>query len=152
MSSNHLIFFHPLLLPPPLFPSIRVFSSKSVCIRWPKYWRFSFSISPSNEYSGPLGGLTGLISLQSKGLLAWARCMILEYFLPFCTLSFHFLQLSFEAQNLLISMKSIISFFTCALLLYLRIHYVTKDNENLLLCLVIFTVSSLTFKFLSILN
>ena len=67
--SNHLIFCCPLLLPS-VFPSIRVFSSESVlCIRWPKYWRFSFSISPSNEYSNwfPLG-LTGLISLQSKGL------------------------------------------------------------------------------------
>ena len=51
--SNHLIFYHPLLLPPSIFPSIRVFSQESVlCIRWPKYWSFSFSISPSNEYSG----------------------------------------------------------------------------------------------------
>ena len=51
--SNHLIFCHPLLLPPSIFPSIRVFSQESVlCIRWPKYWSFSFSISPSNEYSG----------------------------------------------------------------------------------------------------
>ena len=51
--SNHLILYHPLLLPPSIFPSIRVFSSESVlCIRWPKYWRFSFRISPSNEYSG----------------------------------------------------------------------------------------------------
>ena len=53
MPSNHLILCCPLLLPPSLFPSIRVFSSESVlCIRWPKYWSFSFSISPSNEYSG----------------------------------------------------------------------------------------------------
>ena len=53
MPSNHLIFCHPLLLLPSIFPSIRVFSSESVlCIRWPKYWSFSFSISPSNEYSG----------------------------------------------------------------------------------------------------
>ena len=53
MPSNHLIFCHPLLLPPSIFPNIRVFSSESVlCIRWPKYWSFSFSISPSNEYSG----------------------------------------------------------------------------------------------------
>ena len=51
--SNHLILCHPLLLPPSIFPSIRVFSNESVlCIRWPKYWSFSFSISPSNEYSG----------------------------------------------------------------------------------------------------
>ena len=52
MPSNHLILCRPLLLPS-IFPSIRVFSSESVlCIRWPKYWSFSFSISPSNEYSG----------------------------------------------------------------------------------------------------
>ena len=53
MSSNHLILCHPLLLLPSIFPSIRVFSSESVFrITWPKYWSFSFSINPSNEYSG----------------------------------------------------------------------------------------------------
>ena len=53
MPSNHLILCHTLLLLPSVFPSIRVFSSDSaVCIRWPKYCSFSFSISPSNEYSG----------------------------------------------------------------------------------------------------
>ena len=52
MPFNHLILCRPLLLPPSIFPSIRVFSNESVlCIRWPKYWSFSFSISPSNEYS-----------------------------------------------------------------------------------------------------
>ena len=51
--SNHLILCHPLLLLPSIFPSIRIFSNESIlCIRWPKYWSFSFSISPSNEYSG----------------------------------------------------------------------------------------------------
>ena len=53
MPSNHLILCHPLLLLPSIFPSIRVFSNESVlCIRWPKYWSFSFSISPSNEHPG----------------------------------------------------------------------------------------------------
>ena len=53
MPSNHLILCHPLLLLPSIFPSIRVFSSESVlCIRWPEYWSFSFSISPYNEYPG----------------------------------------------------------------------------------------------------
>ena len=53
MPSNHLLLCHHLLLLPSIFPSIRVFSNKSVLhIRWPKYWRFSFNISPSNEYSG----------------------------------------------------------------------------------------------------
>ena len=54
MLSNHFILWHPLLLLlPSIFPSIRIFSSQSaLCIRWPKYWSFSFSISPSNDYSG----------------------------------------------------------------------------------------------------
>ena len=53
MPSNHLILCHPLLLLPTIFSSIRVFSSElALCIMWPKYWSFSFSISPSNEYSG----------------------------------------------------------------------------------------------------
>ena len=53
MSSNHLIFCHPLLLPPSIFPSIRAFTNETVlCNRWAKYWSFRFSISPSNEYSG----------------------------------------------------------------------------------------------------
>ena len=53
MPSNHLIFCHPLILPPSIFPSIRVFSSESaLCIRWPNYWSFSFSVSPSSEHSG----------------------------------------------------------------------------------------------------
>ena len=52
-SYNHLILCHPLLLLPSIFPSIRVFSNESIlCIRWPKYWSFSFGISPSNEYLG----------------------------------------------------------------------------------------------------
>ena len=55
IASNHLILCHPLLLPPSIFPSIRVFPNESVLhIRWPKYWSFSFSISPSNEYSGQI--------------------------------------------------------------------------------------------------
>ena len=71
MPSNHLILCCPLLLLPSIFSSIRDFSNESVLhIRWSKYWNFSFSISPSNEYSGrwfPLG-FTGLTSVLSKGL------------------------------------------------------------------------------------
>ena len=55
MPSNHLVLCLPLLLPPSIVPSIRVFSNESaLCIRWPKYWSFSFSISPSNEHSGQI--------------------------------------------------------------------------------------------------
>ena len=54
MPSNHLMLCHPLLLLPSIFPSIRVFSNETVHIRWPKYWSFSFSVSPSNDYSGPI--------------------------------------------------------------------------------------------------
>ena len=65
MPSNHLIFDRPLLLPPSIFPSIRVFSNESaVHLKWPKYWSFTFSISPSNEYSG-------LISFGGNG---WSSC------------------------------------------------------------------------------
>ena len=70
MTSSHLILCRPLLLLPPIPPSIRVFSSGSALrMRWPKYWSFSFSISPSNEHPGPEGsplGWTDWISLQSK--------------------------------------------------------------------------------------
>ena len=72
MPSNHLILCHPLLLLPSISPSIRVFSNESALrIRQPKYWSFSFNISPSNEYPGQIRsplGWTGWISLQSKGL------------------------------------------------------------------------------------
>ena len=71
MPSSHLILCLPLLLPPSIFPSIRVFSSESVLhIRWPKYWSFSFSISPSNEYSGLISfTMDWLDSLSVQGTL-----------------------------------------------------------------------------------
>ena len=66
MPSNHLILYHPLLVLPSIFPSIRVFSNESaLCTRWPKYW--SFNISSSSEYSGLISlGLTGWISCQQE--------------------------------------------------------------------------------------
>ena len=69
MPSSHLIFCHPLLLPPSIFPSIRVFPDDSALgISWPKYWSFSFNISPSNEHSGLIFTWIsfGWISLQSR--------------------------------------------------------------------------------------
>ena len=68
--SNHPIFCHPLLLPPSIFPSIKIFSNESVLhIRWPKYWSFSFNISPSNEYSGLISfRIDWLDLLAVKGL------------------------------------------------------------------------------------
>ena len=77
MPSNHLILCHPLLPLPSVFPSIRVFSKESVlCIRWPKYWSFSFSLSPSNEYSGLIScrmDWLDLLAVQGtlKGLLQY---------------------------------------------------------------------------------
>ena len=66
--SNCLILCHPLLLLPSIFPCIRVFPNEAVLhLRWPKYWSFSFSISPSNEYSGLISFTMGWISLLSKG-------------------------------------------------------------------------------------
>ena len=71
MPSNHRILCRPLLLPPSIFPSIRVFSSESVLlIKWSKYWNFSFSISPSNEYSGLISsGIDWLDLLAVQGTL-----------------------------------------------------------------------------------
>jgi len=77
MPPNHLILCHPLLLPPSIFPSIRIFSNESVLhIRWPKYWSFSFSISPSNEYST-------LISFR----IDWLDLLIVETLK--CLLQYH---------------------------------------------------------------
>ena len=65
MPSNHLILCRPLLLLPSIFPSIKVFSNESVyCIRWPKYWSFSFRISPSNEYSGLISFMMAWLDLS----------------------------------------------------------------------------------------
>ena len=76
MPSNHLILCHPLLLLPSVFPSIRVFSNESVlCMRWSKYWSFSFSTSPSNEYSG-------LISFRMDWLDLFAVQRTLKSLLP----------------------------------------------------------------------
>jgi len=85
MPSSYLILCHPLFLPPSTFPSIRIFSNESVLhIRWPKYWTFSFSISPSNEYSGLISfrmdwldllavqeTLRSLLQHNSKALILW---------------------------------------------------------------------------------
>ena len=78
MPSNHLILYSPLLLPPSIFSSIRVFSNKSVlCIRWPEYWSFSFSISPSNEYSGPISfRMDWLDLLAVQGTLKSLKCKV----------------------------------------------------------------------------
>ena len=86
MPSNHLILCHPLLLLPSIFPSIRVFSNESALhIRWPKYWSFSFSISPSNEYSGLISFRIDWLDLlvaqgTLKSLLQYHILKSLQYF------------------------------------------------------------------------
>ena len=85
MPSNHLILCHPLLLSPSIFPSIRVFSNESaLCIRWPKYWSFRLSISPSNEYSGLISfrmDWLDLLAVQRtlKSLLQHQKASILRH-------------------------------------------------------------------------
>ena len=70
MTSNHFILCRPLLLPPSIFPSIRVFSNESVlCISWPKYWSFSFSLSPSNECSGLISFRMDWLDLAVQGTI-----------------------------------------------------------------------------------
>ena len=89
MPSNHLILCHPLLLLPSIFPSIRVFSNKSILhIRWPQYWSFSFSISPFNEYSG-------LISFRMDRLDLLAVPETLKSLLQHCSSKASILQHSF---------------------------------------------------------
>ena len=90
MHSNHLILCCPFLLPPSIFPSNRVFSTESVlCIRWPKYWSFSFSISPSNECSGQ----SLIRKLKARNVILCDQCG-LKRGLPggpaVRTLSFHY--------------------------------------------------------------
>ena len=68
MSSNHLVLCRPLLILPSIFPSIRIFTNESaLCITWPKYWSFSFSISPSNEYSGLISFMNDWFDLVVQG-------------------------------------------------------------------------------------
>ena len=96
MPSNHLILCHPLLLLPSIFPSIRVFSNETVlCIRWPNFWSFSFSISPSNEYSGLISfrmDWLDLLEVQGthKSLLQHHSS---KASIPWCS-AFHMVQLS----------------------------------------------------------
>ena len=100
MPSNHLILCHPLLLLPSIFPSIRVFSNESVLhISWPKYWNFSFNISPSNEYSGLIsfridwldllavqGTLKSLQHRSSKAsILQWSAFFMVQLSHPYLT-------------------------------------------------------------------
>ena len=76
MPSNHLVLCHPLLMPS-IFPSIRVFSNESVSIRWPKHWSFSFSITPSNEYSGLISfRIDWFDSLAVQGTF---KCLLQHY-------------------------------------------------------------------------
>ena len=89
--SNHLVLYFPLLLLPSIFANIQVFSSESVlCIRWPKCWSFSFSISPSNEYSGLISGRIDLFDLAFQGTLKssptpqFKTFSIQEYILQMC--------------------------------------------------------------------
>ena len=85
MPSNHLILCYPLLLLPSIFPSIKVFSSESaLCIRWPKYWSFSLSVNPSNEYSGLISfriDWFALLTIQGtlKSLLHSSKASILQH-------------------------------------------------------------------------
>ena len=85
MPSNHLIHCHPLLLLPSIFPSIMVFSNESVFqIRWPKYWSFSFSISPSNEYSEVISFCLQFTSVQSPSRVYSSRPHELQHNRPPC--------------------------------------------------------------------
>ena len=107
MPSSHLILCHPLLLPPSISPSIRVFSDESVLpIRWPKYWSFSFSISPSNEYSGLISfwmdwldliAVQGTLESSPMPQFFTSKILITDN-----SFFFFFIYLCFQLQNCLI--------------------------------------------------
>ena len=115
MPSNHLILCHSLLLLPSIFPRVRVLSSElAVCIRWPKYWNFSFSISPFNEYSGLIsfridwfdllivqGTLKSL--LQHHSLKANSLVLSLLYFPTFKSVPDYWKNHSFDYMDLDVS-------------------------------------------------
>ena len=93
MPSDHLILCHPLLLLPSIFPSIRVSSNDlALCIRWPKYWSFSFSISPSNEYLG--------LKLITLSLLTSTLSLLLIYYLSSACSVSRIEQISYITSNL----------------------------------------------------
>ena len=94
MPSNHLILCCPLLLLPSIFSSIRVFSNESVlCIRWPKYWHFSFSISPSNEYSWQI------IIVHGSSLFSFSRSVVSNSVTPWAIVHQAALFLGFSRQE-----------------------------------------------------
>ena len=126
MPSNHLILCHPLLLLPLIFPSIRVFSNESVLhIRWPKYWSFSFSISPSNEHPGLIsfrmdwldllaaqGTLKSLLQHRSsKASILWCSAFFIvqlshPYLTPGETIVLTWWTFASKATSLLFNMQS----------------------------------------------
>ena len=100
MPSDHLILCHPLLLLPSIFPSIRVSSNDlALCIRWPKYWSFSFSISPSNEYLG--------LKLITLSLLTSTLSLLLIYYLSSACSVPRIEQISYITSNLQTTLWSV---------------------------------------------
>ena len=122
MPSNHLILCHPLLFLPSIFPSIRVFSNESVlCIRWPKNWSFSFSISPSNEYSGLISFRIDLFNLlavqrtlksshpEDTPVRSLRSCGIWMFSLKTVKLSSTWLEVFTWKQNVSFKMRRVVS-------------------------------------------
>ena len=101
MLSNQLILYHFLFLWPSILPIIRVFPNESVLhIRWPKYWSLSFSISPSNEYSGLISfRIDWLVSLQSRGLSRVFSSITIQKHQFFSTSAFFMVQLSYPSMT-----------------------------------------------------
>ena len=176
MTSNHLILCQPLLLLPSILPSIRVFSNESVlCIRWPKYWSFSFSISPSNEYSGLIslrmdwfdllavqGTLKSLLQYQSlKASTLWCSAFFMvQLSHPYMTTrkTIAFLQLTTQISDsfwlwvfsvLVIVQRAEFEVFNCVLSVWRDPVYALKKMGALECIFLSFTISWSLLKLMS---
>ena len=135
MPSNHLIFCRPLLLLPSILPNIRVFSNKSaLCIRWPKYWSFSFNISPSNEHPGPIslwmdwlnllavqGTLKSLLQHHSsKASILHLALFIVQLLHPYVTTG---RTIALNRQTFVDKVMSLLFIFLVFLIIFLRLFF-----------------------------
>ena len=144
MPSNHLILCRPFLLPPSVFASIKIFSSESVLrIRWPRYWSFSFSISPSNEYSGLISfrmDWFDLLAVQGT-LKSSPRPQVKS--INSSALNFLYGPILISIHVIFLIIAILIDLWWCFILVLICIFLMTSNIKHLVLCLMAIWVSAL---------